>query len=188
MPQRRAVKEPIKREVLTEAGYRCAVPTCRTILAIDLHHLDHVAAGGSNTAANLIALCPTCHRLHHLGEIPHEALMVYKGLLVSLNEGIGREAKELLLLLAMDDKDRPQWYTSDGVLKFAPLIVAGLVQVHAGPPVADAFNRPSPWPGGYFVQLTERGVAVVHAWKEGNPDALRMAQAIALHPGPQPAA
>jgi hypothetical protein len=32
---------PIKTRtaVLTEAGYRCAVPTCRNILALDLHHI-----------------------------------------------------------------------------------------------------------------------------------------------------
>ena len=32
--------------VLTEAGYRCAVPTCRGILALDLHHIWEVVAGG----------------------------------------------------------------------------------------------------------------------------------------------
>jgi len=29
--------------VLTEAGYRCAVPTCRGILALDMHHVWEVA-------------------------------------------------------------------------------------------------------------------------------------------------
>lgn len=31
--------------VLTEAGYRCAVPTCRGILALDMHHIWEVSAG-----------------------------------------------------------------------------------------------------------------------------------------------
>jgi len=58
-------------------------------------------------------------------------MRVWKGMLVSLNEGIGREAKELLLFLALEQ--RPEWFSSDGVLRFAPLIVAGLVRVTPGP-------------------------------------------------------
>jgi hypothetical protein len=42
--------------VLTESGYRCAVPTCRTILALDMHHIWEVSAGGGNDPSNLVAL------------------------------------------------------------------------------------------------------------------------------------
>ena len=31
--------------VLAEAGYRCAVPTCRNILALDMHHIWEVSGG-----------------------------------------------------------------------------------------------------------------------------------------------
>src|SRR5207248_8959417 len=55
--------------VLTEAGYRCAVPTCRSILALDMHHIWEVSAGGGDDPSNLIALCPTCHALYHRGNI-----------------------------------------------------------------------------------------------------------------------
>lgn len=80
--RRKRVPKAIRLAVLTEAGYRCAVPTCRTILAIDLHHLVQVSDNGSDEAANLLALCPTCHALHHRGEIPREALLLYKANLV----------------------------------------------------------------------------------------------------------
>jgi len=53
---RKTIPESTKREVLTEAGFRCAVPTCRTILAIDLHHIVEVNDGGDNEIYNLIAL------------------------------------------------------------------------------------------------------------------------------------
>src|SRR5579862_3222002 len=95
---RTKISPSIAQAVLIEAGYRCAVPTCRATLAIDLHHLVQVSAGGGNHVSNLLALCPYCHGLHHRGTIPAEALRVWKGLLVSLNEGIGKEAKDLLLL------------------------------------------------------------------------------------------
>ncbi len=78
VPRRRRILKAVRLAVLTEAGYRCAAPTCRTILAIDLHHLVWVAEGGPDDASNLLALCPTCHALYHRGEIPREALLIWK--------------------------------------------------------------------------------------------------------------
>jgi hypothetical protein len=167
--KRQSIPADVRREVLIEAGYRCAVPTCRTILVIDLHHLVPVARGGGNTAGNLLALCPNCHALHHRGEVPAEAIRVWKGMLVSLNEGIGREAKELLLLLALPWDQRPRCFTSDGVIRFAALIVAGLVKVTSPP-------RPDPLLVPYSVDLTEKGAAVAGAWKAGDAAALQQAQ------------
>jgi hypothetical protein len=74
---------------------------------------------------------------------------------VSLNEGIGREAKDLLLILAMPVQERPQWFTSDGVIRLAAMIVAGLVKVTHGPPELFDGRNPYPWPGAYQVDLTE---------------------------------
>jgi hypothetical protein len=56
---RAPIPAALARDVLTEAGYRCALPTCRQILAIDLHHILEVREGGGNELHNLIALCPT---------------------------------------------------------------------------------------------------------------------------------
>ena len=53
---RTTTKSEVVREVLIEAGYRCAVPTCRTILALDLHHIEEVKDGGPNEPSNLLAL------------------------------------------------------------------------------------------------------------------------------------
>ena len=73
MNQRKSLPVTTALAVLTEAGYRCAVPTCRTILAIDLHHMVEVGKGGTNDPANLVALCPTCHALYHRGTIKKES-------------------------------------------------------------------------------------------------------------------
>ena len=78
--------------VLTEAGYRCAVPTCRTILAIDLHHIIEVSQNGTNNPDNLIALCPTCHALYHRGIIHKESISRWKDVLVAQNKPIDRHA------------------------------------------------------------------------------------------------
>ena len=85
MATRRAVSTNVQIQVLTEAGYRCAVPTCRSILAIDIHHIVEVAADGGNEAGNLLALCPNCHALFHRGTISRDSIYAWKSMLVSLS-------------------------------------------------------------------------------------------------------
>ena len=174
MVKRKKITSSIRQELLIEAGYRCSVPTCRTILAIDLHHIIEVAEGGGNERSNLIVLCPTCHALFHRNEISREANRVWKGVIVSLNEGFDRETKDKLLFLSMEN--RPKLYSSDGVLHFANLIAAGLakcgnprIEPHALSNVADMSK--TTWP----IELTERGKLLVEAWQKGNPKALKKA-------------
>jgi len=71
---RQKIPHNIRSDVLVEAGYRCAVPTCRGILAIDIHHIVPVKEGGPNELFNLIALCPTCHALYERGVIDKTAI------------------------------------------------------------------------------------------------------------------
>lgn len=86
MPQKRIkIPKNLKYKVLTEAGFRCAVPTCRSILALDIHHMLEVHKGGGNTLSNLVALCPTCHALYHRGDIPSESIVYWKTLIRDLN-------------------------------------------------------------------------------------------------------
>lgn len=167
---RRPIPQAIRREVLTEAGYRCAVPTCHTILAIDLHHLDMVADGGKNTADNLIALCPTCHALLHRGVIPAEAIRVWKGMLVSLNRAFDREAIDNLLFLSLPEI--PRTFSADGVLKFTNLIATGLAKS-----TTSRMQTDPTYVHYYAVQLTEKGKMVVEAWKAGDKEALSHALA-----------
>ena len=174
MAKRKNIPLSIKQELLIEAGYRCSVPTCRTILAIDLHHIIEVADGGGNERSNLLALCPTCHALFHRNVISKEAIRVWKAVIVSLNEGFDREAKDKLLFLSMEN--RPERYSSDGILHFTSLIAAGLakcgrprIETHAFSPVADLSK--TTWP----IELTERGKLLVEAWQKGDPEALKEA-------------
>jgi hypothetical protein len=179
--QRKALPIHVRTEVLIEAGFRCAVPTCRTILAIDLHHIVKVSQGGPDDASNLLALCPTCHALYHRGEIAPEAILVWKSMLVSLNQGFDREAKDKLLFLAVTH--RPKLFSADGVLAFTGLIASGLVKcgperlvVHARGSGADISKS------RYPLELTEKGRMVVEAWRRG--DQLALGKALALGAGP----
>jgi len=87
---RRPVPVGVRRRVLLEAGYKCAVPTCFERLTLEIHHIVWVRDGGGSVPANLIALCPTCHALHTRKHIPPSAIRDYKRRLEQLFRGDGR--------------------------------------------------------------------------------------------------
>jgi hypothetical protein len=156
----------LKREVLTEAGYRCAVPTCRNILALDLHHIIPVEEGGPNTLSNLLALCPTCHALYTRGIISREAIHAWKQMVVALSHTFDAEAISLLLFLKqVGVNDVP--ISSDGLLHFAPLIAADLATPHL-------VGREGFWQF-YLVRLTPKGQRLLDAWCSGNREQTRLA-------------
>lgn len=174
---RRPISQTIRREVLTEAGYRCAVPTCRTILAIDLHHVVRVAENGPNTTHNLIALCPNCHRLYHRGEIDAEAIRVWKGMLVTLNRAFDKDAMDMLLFLALEGDKRPIGYNQSDVLQYRSLIVSGLVEMEKIPQPKGGIRVGSYAGRDFTLNLTYRGRTVIEAWKAGDKVALQRALA-----------
>ncbi|RIL09757.1 hypothetical protein DCC79_10070, partial [bacterium] len=93
-------------EVLREAGYKCANPTCRNILTLQLHHMVWVKDGGESTAINLIALCGHCHDLHTQGHIPATAISHWKGLLHALNHAFNKESMDPLISLKRGRESR----------------------------------------------------------------------------------
>lgn len=161
---RRRVPSEQRRQVLIEAGFRCAVPTCRTILTLDLHHIVAVSKGGGNEPSNLLVLCPTCHALYERGEIPPQAIYSWKAMLVALNRAFDPEALDNLLFLR-SLAPRQLLVSGDGVLKFSRLVATGLASfalvMQNGPLVR------------YDVQLTEKGRLLVDAWRSGDQTALR---------------
>ncbi|MBI3920036.1 MAG: HNH endonuclease [Armatimonadetes bacterium] len=159
---RKSIPAEIRRHILHEAGYKCANPACRTILTLDIHHLDPVSDDGANTPENLIALCPTCHSLHHAGKIPISSLRTWKLLLLSLNEAYDRKSIDILIALAKMGQKQVQ-VSGDGVLLCAALIAGGLVEAERG-------QGSQPWLDAYRLSLTQRGGAFVEAWKDGDQE------------------
>jgi hypothetical protein len=164
-----ATRKPIPKataiQVLTEAGYRCAVPTCRQILAIDIHHIVEVSEGGGNEPQNLLPLCPTCHALHHRGTIPSDAIYAWKATIISLSQAFDTQAVDDLLFLANPDVTTHLQVSGDGVARFSRLIGAGLatfqVYMRNGPIVL------------YRIGLTEKGAQLIEAWRSGNRERLK---------------
>jgi hypothetical protein len=146
--------------VLTEAGYRCAVPTCRNILALDMHHIWEVSAGGTDDPSNLIALCPTCHALYHRGTIRQESIYVYKAILTAITRAFDIEAVDRLLFLESCGRNFLV-VSGDGLLHFARLIAAGLA--------SSEMKANNSWQlVTYAVNISEKGKQLIDAWKQGD--------------------
>ena len=146
--------------VLIEAGYRCAVPTCRNILALDMHHIWEVSAGGGDDPTNLIALCPTCHALYHRGTISSDAIFAYKAMLVAIGRAFDLEAIDRLLFLAQCAEDFLV-VSGDGLLHFARLLGAGLARME--------MKANNAWQiVTYAVNISDRGRELVEAWMSGD--------------------
>lgn len=153
-------KLPLKTRVivLTESGYRCAVPTCRNILALDMHHIWEVSAGGTDDPSNLIALCPTCHALYHRGTIREDSIYTYKAMLIAISRAFDVESIDRLLFLEQCTRDFLV-VSGDGLLHFDRLIAGGLVDVSQ--------KSNNKWQlVTYAVNISSKGRLVVHAWKQ----------------------
>jgi len=166
--ERKNLPAKTREAVLTEAGYRCAVPTCRTILTLDIHHIDEVSHGGGDVVLNLIALCPNCHRLYHTGTIPRDAIYAYKAMLVAISRAFDLDAVDRLLFLNACPKDF-LIVSGDGLLHFARVIAAGLATVEL-----KANNN---WQiVTYAVNISGKGKLIIDAWRQG--DRARLSQVL----------
>lgn len=95
MDSRPPIPAALKRQVLVEAGHRCAVPTCRQT-PVDIHHIVPWENCHNHEFENLIALCPTCHRRVHTSEIDRKSVKLYKDNLSVLNSRYGEYEQRVL--------------------------------------------------------------------------------------------
>jgi hypothetical protein len=163
--KRSPIPMDVKRQVLHEAGYRCSVPACHTILTLDMHHCEHVSKDGSNDPSNLLVLCPNCHRLYNNGDISDESIRTWKMFQISLNEALDKNSVEILL--ALDKLKEELKVSGDGVLECASLVASGFIDVewyHSGS--LDIHTKSDEY--GYKIRLTDRGSMFIDAWKRGD--------------------
>lgn len=153
--------------VLTEAGYRCAVPNCRTILTLNIHHIWEVTFGGGDDPENLIALCPNCHTMYHQGFIHPDSIYLYKSMLVAISRAFDLEAVDRLLFLRQCENDF-LIVSGDGLLHFARLISAGFA-------VGEQKANNNWLIVTYTVNITNRGKQLIDAWRSGDQTQLKLA-------------
>lgn len=92
---RPAVPAAIQRQVLVEAGHRCAIPVCRQV-PIELAHIVPWHQCQEHTFENLIALCPTCHTRYDKGDIDRKSMLIYKQNLGLINSRYGDVERRLM--------------------------------------------------------------------------------------------
>ncbi len=83
--QRPSIPAELRRQILIEAGHRCAIPTCRNIVC-DIHHIIPWEKCKEHNYENLIALCLICHRRADNEEIDRKSLRTYKANLRYIHE------------------------------------------------------------------------------------------------------
>ena len=163
--ERKKLPSQTKELLLTECGYRCAVPRCRNILALDMHHIYELHEGGPDDLANLIALCSYCHDMYHRGNITRASIQTYKAMLVAISRAFDIEAVDRLMFLNECPKDFLV-VSGDGLLHFARLVAAGLANVDQ-----KANNN---WQiVTYTVNISDKGRLIIEAWKAGDRMRLR---------------
>ena len=94
----------LKRELLVEAGHRCAIPTCRQT-PIELAHIIAWSICKEHTFDNLIALCPTCHTRYDRGDIDRKAMLNYKHNLGVIISRYGDFEQRVLRVFAQKQQD-----------------------------------------------------------------------------------
>jgi hypothetical protein len=173
-PARRKPSAADTQAVLLESGYKCGNPTCRAVLALQLHHIEWVKDGGGTTPDNLLPLCGYCHDLHTRGTIPASAIRVWKGILVSLTSGSAGCADMLLHLARLQGHRHSQYfaYSAGDLLVLAPLLNARLIDADFRGGSSGGITGPTAF---FKIRLTPRGEALVAAWSAGSEDALATA-------------
>jgi hypothetical protein len=95
---RPAIPKPLERELFIEAGYRCAIPTCRTASPLQIEHIEDWAKVREHRFDNMIVLCANCHgrKGDRRGQVDRAALRRYKTNLALLNHRYGDFERRIL--------------------------------------------------------------------------------------------
>lgn len=101
MSDRPDISAHLRRQVLVEAGHRCAIPSCRQT-PVEL--IIPWAKCQKHEFENLIALCPTCHTRFDRGDIDKKSMEMYKQSLSVLNSRYG-EYEQRVLQHFVDDSE-----------------------------------------------------------------------------------
>jgi predicted restriction endonuclease len=62
MNKRKSIPAELEKELYMEAGWRCAVPSCRVSKPLEMAHIEPVKPNGeTDNFNNIIVLCRNCH-------------------------------------------------------------------------------------------------------------------------------
>jgi hypothetical protein len=99
MSERPDIPKELEREVLMEAGHRCAIPTCLHPTT-EVAHIVPWATVKKHAFDNLIALCPNCHTRYDNKQIDRKSMLQYKANLSILRGRYGDIEQRVMKLFA----------------------------------------------------------------------------------------
>jgi hypothetical protein len=101
---RPAIPRELERALFIEAGYRCAIPTCRAVAPLEIDHIEEWAKVQEHKFENMIVLCANCHgrKGNQRGQLDRPALRQYKASLALLNHRYGEFERRVLDYFAQD--------------------------------------------------------------------------------------
>ena len=68
LAHRKKIRPSVKRQLVEEAGGKCANPACLN-WRTHIHHIEHWAVHENDEPDNLVTVCPTCHDAIHHGAL-----------------------------------------------------------------------------------------------------------------------
>lgn len=124
---RPAIPRPLERDVLVEAGHRCAIPTCKQT-PVEIAHIIPWEIVREHAFDNLIALCPNCHdRYDKKQEIDRKSMLQYKANLSVINQRYGDLEKRVLEYFAERPNENWIWLPSSFEILLMYLLKDGLL-------------------------------------------------------------
>jgi len=160
---RPSIPMSLQREVLVEAGHRCAISTCRHPTT-EIAHIVPWTEVNEHKFENLIALCPNCHGLYDRDKkIDRKSMLLYKANLGLVYCRYGEFERRILGIFC----DLP---------KANAILLPGWHDIHVYYLLKDGFLLKTERNSGVIIggvpsweeyQLTSSGRAFVENWKEG---------------------
>lgn len=150
---RDSIQAELKRRVMVEAGHRCAIPTCRSVVGVDIHHIIPWSKCKKHEHKNLIALCPNCHRMAENAQIDRKSLRMYKNNLRFLYDKFTIFEIDVLFELCKQPESKMQ-FPPYLILLVKRIIESGYVQwikTPAGVLIGGMKSNPD------FLQITREG-------------------------------
>jgi hypothetical protein len=181
MPNTRPpIPRQLERELFIEAGYRCAIPTCRAVAPLEIDHIDDWARVQEHKFDNMIVLCANCHgrKGNKRGQLDRQALRQFKTNLGLLNHRYGEFERRVLDYFAQNPEQNVILLPGGMDLLVHYLVVDGyLSEFHQLPDFVNEYSYVNskgrrsilkmPSLLGYY--LTEAGNDFVKNWKEAKP-------------------
>jgi HNH endonuclease len=156
----------LKRAVLMEAGYACAIPACRHTTT-ELAHIVPWAQVQEHRFDNLIALCPNHHAQYDdKREIDRKAMLQYKANLALLNGRYSDLERRVLQAMADANATPGHGVRLPGGMD---ILMMHLVQDGIVEPRATGGVYISGVPAHVAYVLTDKGRAFIDRWLGADP-------------------